>query len=228
MLDLFCKQGEASMGYSRAGYTVTGIDIDPQPNYPFEFVQADALEYLAEHGHEYDLIHASPPCQKYSRATAPFRSLGYEYKDMVEPTRELLRATGKPSVMENVPGSPIRPDVKLCGRMFGLPLVRWRWFEIEGVFCLNPCKPHIPRGIVKRGEAVSIFGKGAYRKSRNDARPIFDQGSVRATWGFAMGIDWMDCEGMREAIPPSYTKWIGEAIFEQVKTKTHADSVLKL
>lgn len=91
-----------------------------------------------------------------------------------------------------------------------------------GLFVMNPYKNTIQRGIVKTGQAVSIFGKGAYRKSANDAHPVFDQGSVKATWGYAMDIDWMDCEGMREAIPPAYTEWIGQQIFEQVKKQAHA------
>lgn len=87
---------------------------------------------------------------------------------------------------------------------------------------MNPGKNTIPRGLVKNGECVSVFGKGAYRKSATDAHPTFDQGSVKATWQYAMGIDWMDTEGLREAIPPAYTEWIGQQIFEQVKAKAYA------
>lgn len=207
------------MGYHRAGFTVTGVDKDPQPRYPFEFHQADALEFLQAHGHEYDVIHASPPCQGYSRSTAPHRANSV-YADLLPITRELLEASGKPYIIENVPGSPMRADVKLSGRMFGLKVVRWRWFEIGGgLWIMNPYPPQIPRGIVRRGEAVSIFGKGAYRKSKTDAYPIFQKESVEATWQYAMGIDWMNTEGLREAIPPAYTQWIGEAIFQQVKAK---------
>lgn len=220
LLDLFCKQGGCSVGYHRAGFTVTGVDKDPQPRYPYEFHQADALEFLQAHGHEYDVIAASPPCQGYSRSTAQFRSTK-EYADLLPITRELLEKSGKPYIIENVPGSPMRADLKLCGRMFGLKVVRWRWFELGGgLWIMNPYKPTISKGIVKRGEAVSIFGKGAYRKSTGDAMPIFKKESVQATWAYAMDIDWMDCEGMREAIPPAYTQWIGEAIFEQVKAKS--------
>lgn len=223
LLDLYCKQGGCSMGYHRAGFQVEGVDKDPQPNYPFTFHQSDALEYLVTHGHEYDIIHASPPCQGYSRSTAPFRSAGREYADLMAATRDLLNASGKPWIMENVPGSPMRPDVRLNGRMFGLRVVRWRWFEVGGgLFVMNAGKNTIPRGLVKNGECVSVFGKGAYRKSATDAHPTFDQGSVKATWQYAMGIDWMDNEGLREAIPPAYTEWIGQQIFEQVKAKAYA------
>lgn len=226
LLDLFSKQGGCSVGYHRAGFTVTGVDKDPQPRYPYEFHQADALEFLLDHGHEYDVIHASPPCQGYSRSTAPHRG-NNEYADLLPITREYLERSGKPYIIENVPGSPMRADVKLCGRMFDLKVVRWRWFELGGLFILNPGKPNISRGIVKRGEAVSIFGKGAYRKSSTDAYPIFQKESVEATWQYAMDIDWMDCEGLREAIPPAYTQWIGEAIFEQVKSKTNGFRILQ-
>ena len=219
LLDLFCKQGGCSMGYHRAGFEVVGVDKDPQPNYSFEFNQADALEYLATHGHLFDIIHASPPCQGYSRSTAQFRQDGKEYADLMAPTRLLLDQIGKPYIIENVPSSPMRADLKLCGPMFNLKVVRWRWFELSGVFCMNPGKPTIRRGIVKSGNAVSVFGKGAYRKSSSDAHPVFDQGSVKSTWAYAMGIDWMDCEGMREAIPPAYTEWIGKQILNQVKIK---------
>jgi DNA (cytosine-5)-methyltransferase 1 len=213
LLDLFCKQGGASMGYHLAGFEVTGVDKDPQPNYPFAFVQADALEYLAAHGHKYDVIAASPPCQKYSRSTKQYRDQGREYADLLGPTRELLQHIGKPYIIENVPGSPMRQDVILCGLMFRLNVVRVRWFELgNGLWIMSPCPTQVPKGIVKRGHAVSVFGKGAYRKSKGDAMPVFDQGSVKATWRYAMGIDWMDCEGLREAIPPAYTQWIGENV----------------
>lgn len=209
------------MGYHRAGFTVTGVDKDPQPRYPFEFHQADALEFLKAHGHEYDVIHASPPCQGYSRSTAPHRA-NNEYADLLPITRELLEKSGKPYIIENVPGSPMRADVKLCGQMFGLKVVRWRWFEIGGgLWIMNPYPPQVKKGIVRSGEAVSIFGKGAYRKSKGDAYPVFQKESIKATWRYAMDIDWMSCEGLREAIPPAYTQWIGEAIFEQVKNKTN-------
>lgn len=140
---------------------------------------------------------------------------------MMEATRDLLNASGKPWIMENVPGSPMRPDVKLNGRMFGLRVIRWRWFEVGGgLFLMNPGQNTIPKNLVKNGECVSVFGKGAYRKSQTDAHPTFDQGSVKATWRYAMGIDWMDTEGLREAIPPAYTEWIGRQIFEQAKAKS--------
>jgi DNA (cytosine-5)-methyltransferase 1 len=127
LLDLFCGAGGAAMGYYRAGYTeIVGVDIHPQKRYPFTFVQGDALEYLAAHGHEFDLIHASPPCQAYSRA----RMLqGNDHPDLVGPTRELLIASGKPYIIENVVGAPLINPIRLTGTMFGLLTVRPRLFE---------------------------------------------------------------------------------------------------
>src|SRR5262245_50753326 len=111
------------MGYSRAGFEVTGIDIAPQKNYPFKFIQADALEYIAAHGHEYDVIHASPPCQKFSKLRNIRKikaSTDANYLDLVDPVRQLLIASGKPYVIENVVGAPLLNPVMLCGSMFPL------------------------------------------------------------------------------------------------------------
>jgi hypothetical protein len=126
LLDLFSGAGGAAVGYARAGFEVVGVDIEPQPNYPFEFHQADALEFCREHGHEFDAIHASPPCQAYT----PLRAVhGKDYPDMLAATREALEATGLPWVIENVPGAPINSGIFLCGTMFDLRVYRHRWFE---------------------------------------------------------------------------------------------------
>ncbi len=123
------------MGYFRAGFsTIVGIDLNPQPNYPFEFVQGDALEYLLAHGHEFDAIHASPPCQAYSdlrHLSKAQRTLkGEEYPDLVDPTRQLLINSGKPYVIENVPGAPLEDPVLLCASMFANDMLkRHRLFE---------------------------------------------------------------------------------------------------
>ena len=125
-LDLYCKAGGTSMGLHRAGFEVTGVDIEPQKRYPFEFVLGDALEYCAQHGHEFDLVVAGPPCQLYS-VTASLSN--GNHPDLVGPTREALIATGKPYIIENVPGSPLINPLVLCGTMFGLALIRHRLFE---------------------------------------------------------------------------------------------------
>src|SRR5690606_38371919 len=135
ILDLFCKAGGCSVGYHRAGFEVIGVDIDPQPNYPFEFIQADAIETLKSMlrndnklaGYTFDAIHASPPCQKYSgiQGLAVARNGGYkDHVDLVEPTRTLITDSGLPYVIENVVGAPIHNPVTLCGSMFGLKVYR--------------------------------------------------------------------------------------------------------
>jgi len=114
------------MGYARAGFEVVGVDINPQPRYPFEFHQADALDYLREHGHRFDAVHASPPCQAYSE-TRKIQS--NEHPELIPPTRAALQRVGLPWVIENVPGSPLIDPVELCGAMFGLRVYRHRLFE---------------------------------------------------------------------------------------------------
>src|SRR5690606_26563980 len=118
ILDLFCGQGGAAVGYHMAGFEVIGVDIDPQPRYPFEFHQGDALEYLAKHGGEFDAIHASPPCQAYSRATTS--GTRGNHPRMIAPLRSALGILGKPYVSENVEGAPLISPVRLCGSMFDL------------------------------------------------------------------------------------------------------------
>jgi len=103
LLDLFCKAGGAAMGYHRAGFDVIGVDIEPQPNYPFEFVQADAIEYLIANGRQFDAIHASPPCQAYSITQ---KLQGRKHPELIAPTRAALKHIGCPWVIENVPESP--------------------------------------------------------------------------------------------------------------------------
>ena len=130
LLDLFSGAGGCARGYQNAGFYVVGVDIEPQPRYcGDEFVQADALEYLAQHGHEFDVIHAGPPCQAYCKAATswwPER----EWPDLIPATQEALRETGKPYVIENVPGAPLRNPLLLCGTMFPpLKIVRHRLFE---------------------------------------------------------------------------------------------------
>src|SRR6266536_3632059 len=110
LLDLFCKAGGAGEGYRRAGFDVTGVDIEPQKNNPHLFVQEDALSFVAQHGREYDAIHASPPCQAYSMSAQTQRNAGKVYHDLIAATRRSLMETGVPWVIENVPGAPMRAD----------------------------------------------------------------------------------------------------------------------
>ena len=175
LLDLFCGAGGAAVGYSRAGFDeIVGVDIAAQPRYPFTFVQADALEYVAEHGGEFDAIHASPPCQGYSIMHNLPWLRGREYPLLILPTRELLEGIGKPYVIENVMGA--RKGAKgltkrglehhgleagwLCGTMFGLPFYRHRLFATDFLW-LQPGHPKHELNLHPRSERKVYGGKKA-------------------------------------------------------------------
>ena len=178
LLDLFCGAGGAAMGYHRAGFEVVGVDIEPQPRYPFEFYQADALNVLTSifTPLDFDAIHASPPCQAYSWSARRWTEV--ERADLLAPTRELLRATGLPYVIENVPGAPMQNPIRLCGVMFGLEVIRHRLFE-SNVAMVEPWHaPH--QGSVQDGTYVTVAGHGGDN--------IKGRGS-RAAKRAAMGID---------------------------------------
>jgi len=203
LLDLFCGAGGAGMGYHRAGFEVVGVDIKPMPRYPFEFHQADALEYLAAHGHEFDVIHASPPCQGYSRL-AFVRNMD-NYPRIIEQLRDLLLQTVKPYIIENVPDAPLINPLTLCGTMFGLKTHKHRIFEIEPPVYFAPAgctKARVkPRGSGKR--LAQYFGL--------DAAMVTVAGHLfsHAAGSRALGIDWMNRDELAEAIPPAYTEFIG-------------------
>ncbi len=213
LLDLYCGAGLAAIGYEQAGWEITGIDISRQPNYPYRFIQKDALKALRDKRflRKFDAVHASPPCQAYSSSTYRFRRSGTEYADLVEVTRGLLEKTGLPYIIENVPLSPIRPDLRLSGSMFGLTeIIRERWFELGNWFCLQPP----PVG--KPSEFVTIMGTASYRKAKHlphGWKPSFAKSSVRKTWLVAMGLPEdapFKSREISQGIPPAYTKFIGE------------------
>lgn len=200
------------MGYYLAGFTdITGVDIEPQKRYPFNFVQADALEYLRgliDSGEieQYDLIHASPPCQRYSVQTP--MNYRNNHPDLIKPIRELLKLSGKPYVIENVENARkhlINP-VKLCGSMFGLNLWRHRYFEIYPSYLLltPPCNHSF--------EPVLITGT-TRRKPENGGRFEYTVEQCRK----ASGLDWMTRKEMDEAIPPAYTQYIGQQFLTSLK-----------
>lgn len=204
-LDLFCCAGGASMGLARAGFDMTGVDIRPQPRYPFRFVQADALGPLPFALSDFDFIWASPPCQRHVRGLR--NSPGYDrddHLDLIPQTRRLLKASGVPFVIENVPGAPIRADFKLHGHMFpGLRVIRERWFETSWAgFALTPS---CPQGLLDQGY-LSIAGTGV-QKWCLDRGQRFGVADARA----AMGIDWMTRAELSQAIPPAYGEFIGRA-----------------
>ena len=216
LLDLYCKAGGAGMGYYKAGFNVTGVDIEPQKHYPFKFIQGDAIEYVLKHGHKYDAIHASPPCQHASKSTSIAKSRGKKYINLIPGTRKALAGLNIPSVMENVLGSDLRPDIILCGTMFNLLVLRKRIFEINNAFILQAGIPP-KQGSVKEGDYYCIFGKGSWKKSKYDSYPKIKKNTVRESWAFAMGIDWyMNELELSQAIPPAYTEYIGKQLIQQL------------
>jgi Site-specific DNA methylase len=211
LLDLFCGAGGAAMGYHRAGFEVVGVDIEPQPHYPFEFHQADALTFPLE---GFDAIHASPPCQAYSRLRYLPWLRDKEYWDSLPPTRERLAQATVPWVIENVEDAPL-DGITLCGTMFGLghpdgvPLYRHRRFECSW-FLLAPGHPKhyqtiVPGPLLKnRGRLNNGYVLGGHQMGGKKA-------------GYALGIDWMNGKECSQAIPPAYTEWIGEQLLSVLK-----------
>lgn len=209
LLDLFCCAGGAGMGYSRAGFEVVGVDIAAQPRYPFEFVQADAIEFVKEHGHEFDAIHASPPCQAYTNAQKIMRN---DHPELLEPTRAALNATGLPWVIENVPGAPLIEPIELCGGMFGLRTYRHRLFESSHALTAPAHRTHTHK-VTKMG-----------RPPRPDEfMHVVGNFSGVAQARKAMGIGWMVRDELREAIPPAYTEYIGKQLMKHVIDSRSAD-----
>lgn len=214
LLDLFCGAGGAAMGYHRAGFEVVGVDNRPQPHYPFEFHLADALEYCTEHGAEFDAIHASPPCQKYSRTRNLKTSRG-DYPDLVDKTRDSLTAAGRPYIIENVEGAPLINPLTLCGTMFGLGVLRHRLFEC------NPAIWFPPGQCQHDGLVMPMWWKS---RQRALARGLIFKYMTVAGNSFlvpeaqrAMGINWMTRAEIAQAIPPAYTEWIGCRLLEVLR-----------
>jgi DNA (cytosine-5)-methyltransferase 1 len=215
LLDLFCGAGGCSVGYRRAGFAVVGVDVAPQPHYPFAFIKADAIEVMdgmlagEEVGGyclaDFAAIHASPVCKRYSAIT-PARNRE-SHPDQIAPIRARLMAQDAPWVIENVPGAPLRPDLKLCGCMFALPqLKRERWFETswQAFGLRQPCD-HKP------GDVVSVTGTGGGTGHTRAA-------SV-ADWRRSMGIEWMSMGELSQAIPPAYTEYIGHLLLEHLASE---------
>lgn len=204
VLDLFCCAGGASAGYYAAGFDVVGVDINPQPYYPFPFIQADALTVDLT---GFDVIAASPPCQRYSAATPTNRR--HDHPDLVGPTRERLRAAlaepGGPwaYVIENVPGAPMDDPITICGDSLRLGVRRHRLFESNVPLVGTPCWHD------RQAPPVPVYGSYGQRAGRR--KPIVEGEASPGTEAAraAMGIDWMPWPNLTQAIPPAYTHWIG-------------------
>jgi DNA (cytosine-5)-methyltransferase 1 len=207
------------MGYARAGFDVVGVDVKPQPHYPFEFIQADAMTYPLD---GFDAIHASPPCQGYSRLRHLPWLRGREYPMLLDETRELLNASGKPWAMENVEDAPMPGSIVLCGLSFGLPLYRHRRFETRDLVMFKP--PHqTHRSVLSPGGAsLSTRYKGSGGVTgvikEIDRRSIAGhEKGVLARPTVALGIDWMNRAEITQAIPPAYTEFIGSHLMRAVE-----------
>lgn len=209
LLDLFCGAGGAAMGYHRAGFDVVGVDIKPQPRYPFAFIQGDALEFLPAHGQDYDVIHASPPCQRYSCSTAQKSN----HPDLVASVRNLIKTINSPFVIENVAGAPLSNPFCLCGTMFSLCdedmwLSRHRLFECSlllmipmACFCLNVVTAQVTGSLYSKDQHGKRHRKPSYERAKR-----------------MMGIDWMTKKELVQAIPPAYTEWIGKQLLKALST----------
>lgn len=204
VLDAFACQGGAAMGYWLAGFGVVCVDKDPQPRNPFPFVQADAVAYIAEHGAEFDFVHASPPCQLDSDCQRIMRN---DHPDLIGPTHAAMLAAGRPGVIENVGGAREKlsaldgPEpVELCGAMFGLRTYRHRYFKQVGGLAL----PQLPHPVHSAPQAKM-------------GRPVPEGWFYQAIGNFSgvetarsdMGVPWMNRDGIRECIPPAYSRWVG-------------------
>lgn len=212
VLDLFCGAGGAAMGYHRAGFEVVGVDINPQPDYPFKFIQADAVFYAwdAARAAKFHLIHGSPPCQKDAAITkGTNQHLRHTYPDLYGPVKRILKETGIPYIIEN-PAS--RPDVVLCGEMFDLKVIRHRRFELGG--WTAPPPPHKPHRGRVAGMRHGLWFEGPYFA-------VYGNGGGKGTvpqWQDAMDIHWTSVrKSIAEAIPPAYAEYIGRQFISHLK-----------
>jgi DNA (cytosine-5)-methyltransferase 1 len=207
LLDLFCCQGGASAGYVAAGFDVVGVDLAPQPRYPFKFVQADALEFLAAHGHEFDAVHASPPCQGYSDCQ---RIQGRAHDLLIDKVRDALNDLGVPWVIENVEGArwALLDPVMLCGAALGLRTYRHRLFESNVPLTVPE---HIPHAAVQVKMGRPLREGDWYHAVGNFSNVPY----VRAD----LGVPWMSRDGIRECIPPVYAEFIGAQLLAQLQSE---------
>ena len=225
LLDLFCCQGGAGVGYSRAGFEIVGIDQDRQPRYPFAFFQADitllSVEWVRANG--FDAIHASPPCQGYSAMRHAPGAVGAPL--LIDQTRDILNKTGLPWIIENVEEArwAMRDPVMLCGTSFGLgtgahELQRHRLFESNIPLVAPPCNH-------SGGAVVGVYGGHARcRSARHGGRSTKDvwPGGHAGAASEALGIDWMTLGGMSESIPPIYTEFLGRQLMAHVRRQKAA------
>lgn len=218
LLDLFCCAGGATRGYQLAGFYVVGVDNRPQPHYVGdEFYQADALEFVAAHGHEFDAIHASPPCQKHTtlQNVNAARGLSNAHVDWIPDTRRALEDAGNPYIIENVQGSPLLLQAIVCGHALGLThLMRHRHFESNVLIMGTNCTHRGVDGL------VGVYGEypDGHRVNQKQYKATVTASSIDEARE-AMGIDWMDWDEIKEAIPPAYTEYLGRQLMAYVQER---------
>ena len=215
LLDLYSCAGGAAMGYHRAGFEVVGVDINQQDRYPFEHHVADAIAFVRAHGHEFDAVHASPPCQKFTAYRRRGGGVGDNYLNLIPETREALQELGRPYVIENVEmaRSELIDPVCYCGSSFALDVRRHRLFESNIPLAPPPCDhawqtPRFPPAT-----------------NRKNLRRTVEVGVWRIpleTQQKAMGIEWMQLHELSEAIPPAYTEHIGLQLAEHLREEVAA------
>lgn len=209
LLDLYCCGGGAGYGYELAGFEVTGVDIDPQPKHRGNFIQSDAIEFLMDNYKNYDVIHASPPCQEYSMSSKQFRIKGKKYPDLINKTRDALITIGKPYIIENVPGSPLVNPITLCGTMFGMDTYRHRLFESNMNLTTPIHKKHVNKNAKmgrapKEGEFIQYVGHFSGVKKVQEMT----------------GLHWLGQYELAQSIPPQYTHYLGKQILNILTTNT--------
>ena len=213
LLDLCCRVGGASVGYHRAGFDeIVGWDIEQIDDYPFELIVGDITTITPGYLDGFNAVHISPPCQSQTALTKGTNK-GREYPNLIPFARELVTAWGGPAVIENVQGSELRRDMTLCGEMFGLGVIRHRYFEFHGWDA-----PEAPSHRAHRGR-VAGYRHGAWYDGPYFA--VYGDGGGKGTvdqWREAMGIDWtMDRKNLAEAIPPAYTEHIGRQLIRTLE-----------
>lgn len=235
LLDLFCKAGGAGAGYAQAGFEVVGVDIEPQRRYPFDFIQGDVLALTPDFLAGFDAIHASPPCQAHTSLKTMHNAK--DHPNLIPATRAMLQASGKPYIIENVEGAKAEliDPILLCGTMFGLgvedaELRRHRLFETSFPIILRPACQHGQRDVIglygghvrnrRRARTIGIYGEGC-----RDSRRKFDKGVPDFTIDqgrAAMGCDWMTVAELSQAIPPAYTRFLGEHLLRVLNMQAAA------
>jgi len=209
LVDLFCCGGGAGKGYADAGFEVWGVDINPQPKYPFKFIQDDAIEFFKKNHHLFDAWHASPPCQNNTKSTKTHKAKGKVYECFIERVRDMFNEAGdKPWIIENTMDAPLIDPVMLCGGMFGLKTYRHRLFESNIELIVPEHPEHIAKNAKmgrapKDGEFIQVVGHFSGVPFAREA----------------MGISWLGQKELAQAIPPAYTEYLGKQLMRAVNER---------